>query len=80
MCLFLSLANLGMFSDNNTIIMANKPILYYVIRSPPCRAVLMASKAIGVELELKVTETWKRENRTPEFLKVSQKLMSRKLT
>lgn len=56
--------------------MASKPIFYYVLRSPPCRAVLMAAKAIGVELELKVTETWKGENRTPEFLKVTQLMVS----
>lgn len=56
--------------------MANKPILYYVKRSPPCRAVLMAAKAIGVELELKLTETAKKENRTPEFLKVCQPISS----
>lgn len=54
--------------------MANRPILYYVQRSPPCRAVLMAAKAIGVDLELKVTETAKKENRTPAFLKVCQSI------
>ncbi|XP_037045746.1 glutathione S-transferase 1-like [Bradysia coprophila] len=51
--------------------MAAKPILYYVKRSPPCRAVLMAAQAIGVELDLKVTETSKGENRTPDFLKMN---------
>lgn len=52
--------------------MTNKPILYYVNRSPPCRTVLMVAKAIGVDLELKLTLTAKGENRTPEFLKVSK--------
>lgn len=51
--------------------MSKRPILYYINRSPPCRTVLMAAKAIGVELELKLILTMKGENKTPEFLKVS---------
>lgn len=52
--------------------MTSKPILYYVNRSPPCRTVLMVAKAIGVELELKLTINANGDNRTPEFLKVSE--------
>ncbi|KAJ6642013.1 Glutathione S-transferase 1, isoform C [Pseudolycoriella hygida] len=51
--------------------MASKPILYYINRSPPCRAVLMAAKYIGVELDLKIIDSRKGENRTPQFLKMN---------
>lgn len=50
--------------------MSGRPILYFVKRSPPCRAVLLAAQAVGVELELKLTETRTGDNRTPAFLKV----------
>jgi len=51
--------------------MVGKPILYYINRSPPCRAVTLAAKAIGVELELKLTQNSKGDNRTPQFLKMN---------
>jgi glutathione S-transferase len=44
--------------------------LYYSLPSPPCRSVLLLAKALKLELNLKVTELSKGENRTPEFLKV----------
>lgn len=50
--------------------MAANPILYYFNRSPPCRAVTMAAKAIGIDLQLKTTQNSKGENMTPQFLKV----------
>jgi hypothetical protein len=44
--------------------------LYYVLASPPCRSVLLLAKALKIELNLKVTDLSKGENKTPEFLKV----------
>lgn len=43
---------------------------YYVPGSSPCRAVLLAAKAVGVDLNLKLTELMKGEHLTPEFVKV----------
>lgn len=50
--------------------MVTKPILYYAIRSPPSRSVLLVAKEIGLELDKKVVINNRGENRTPEFLKV----------
>lgn len=50
--------------------MSNKPVLYYVDLSPPCRSVLLTAAAIGVELELKKIDLLAGEHLTPEFLKV----------
>lgn len=44
--------------------------LYYVPGSAPCRAVLLAAKALGVELNLKYCDLMKGEHLTPEFIKV----------
>lgn len=45
--------------------------LYYLPGSSPCRAVLLAAKATGVELNLKFLDLMKGEHLTPEFIKVS---------
>lgn len=50
--------------------MAARPVLYYAPRSPPSRSVLLAARALNLDLELKLTINDKGENRTPEFLKV----------
>ncbi|KAJ8972606.1 hypothetical protein NQ314_000097 [Rhamnusium bicolor] len=44
---------------------------YYVPGSSPCRAVLLAAKAIGVDLNLKLTDLMKGEHLTPEFIKIN---------
>jgi hypothetical protein len=44
---------------------------YYTIASPPCRSVLLLAKTLGLELNLKKVDLLKREQHTPEFLKVS---------
>lgn len=44
--------------------------LYYVPGSAPCRAVLLAAKAIGVDLNLKHLDLMKGEHLTPDFIKV----------
>jgi glutathione S-transferase len=46
---------------------------YYIIESPPCRSVLLLAKALKIELNLKVTNLSKGENKTSEFLKVQYK-------
>lgn len=45
--------------------------LYYLPGSAPCRAVLMGAKAVGVELNLKLTDLLNGEHLKPEFLAVS---------
>lgn len=43
---------------------------YYTPGSAPCRAVLLAAKAVGVELNLKPLDLMKGEHLAPEFVKV----------
>lgn len=45
--------------------------LYYLPGSAPCRAVLLTAKAVGVELNLKLTNLMAGEHLTPEFLAVN---------
>ncbi|KAK6628457.1 Glutathione S-transferase 1, isoform D [Polyplax serrata] len=44
---------------------------YYVPGSSPCRAVLLTAKALGLEMNLKITDLMKGEHMTPEFLKMN---------
>lgn len=46
------------------------PTLYSCELSPPARSVLLAAKAIGLELNVVEVDLGKREQMTPEFLKV----------
>ncbi|GJQ67931.1 hypothetical protein Trydic_g16689 [Trypoxylus dichotomus] len=46
------------------------PVLYSVAASPPCRAVLMLAKAIGLPLEVKTLDLGKQEQLKPEFLEI----------
>lgn len=43
---------------------------YYVPGSAPCRAVQMTAKAVGVELDLQLTNLMAGEHLKPEFIKV----------
>jgi glutathione S-transferase len=43
---------------------------YYVPASAPCRTVLLAAKALGVDMNLKLTNLMAGEHLKPEFLKV----------
>nr|WGO51738.1 glutathione S-transferase delta 1 [Ectropis grisescens] len=45
--------------------------LYYSAASAPCRSVLLAAKALGLDLELKTLNVRAGENKTPEFLKLN---------
>lgn len=49
---------------------------YYLPGSAPCRAVRMAAKAVGVDLNLKLTNLMAGEHLKPEFLKVCSKSIS----
>jgi len=44
---------------------------YYVPGSAPCRSVLMTAKAVGVDLNLKLTNLMAGEHLTPEFIKMN---------
>jgi len=44
---------------------------YFLDGSSPCRSVLLVAKAVGVELNLKMTDLMKGEHMTPEFLKMN---------
>nr|AVZ44716.1 glutathione S-transferase 1 [Grapholita molesta]UYI58584.1 glutathione S-transferase 13 [Grapholita molesta]WDQ36037.1 glutathione S-transferase 1 [Grapholitha molesta] len=47
------------------------PDLYYVPGSAPCRAVLLAAKALNVTLNLKLVDLHKGEHLKPEYLKIN---------
>ncbi|XP_065073873.1 glutathione S-transferase 1-like [Ochlerotatus camptorhynchus] len=47
------------------------PILYTIHMSPPCRAVELCAKALGIELEQKVVNLLAGEHLKPEFLKMN---------
>jgi glutathione S-transferase len=44
--------------------------LYYVPASAPCRTVMLVARAVGVDLNLKLTNLMEGAHLTPEFLKV----------
>ncbi|CAH1107327.1 unnamed protein product [Psylliodes chrysocephalus] len=44
---------------------------YYVPGSAPCRNVLLTAKAVGVELNLKLTNLMEGKHLTPEYLKLN---------
>lgn len=46
-------------------------ILYYMFMSPPCRAVMITAKILGINLKLVECDVFKGDNKTPEFTKVS---------
>lgn len=45
-------------------------ILYSFDMSPPCRAVLLTAKAIGLDLDVRETDLFKKEHMTEKFLQV----------
>ncbi|CAH1154994.1 unnamed protein product [Phaedon cochleariae] len=60
---------LSVLTDKNRYIMTID--FYYLPGSAPCRNVLLAAKAVGVELNLKYTDIMKGEHLTPEFIKIN---------
>lgn len=47
------------------------PVLYYLPPSPPCRAVLLLARMIGVELEYKMLNVMEGEQLKPEFVELN---------
>lgn len=47
------------------------PVLYTQDISPPARSVLLTAAALGVELELKTIDLFKKDQLNPEYRKVS---------
>lgn len=47
------------------------PTLYYMEMSPPCRSVRLAAMAVGLPLDLKLTDVMKGETRTLEFMAIN---------
>ena len=45
--------------------------LHYMAISPPARAVLLAIRNLGVEVELAIVDLMKQEHLTPEFIKIN---------
>ncbi|EDW81100.1 uncharacterized protein Dwil_GK11876 [Drosophila willistoni] len=45
--------------------------LYYLPTSPPCRAVIMAAKAVGVDLKKTILNSLEGETLRPEFVKIN---------
>lgn len=50
---------------------------YYTPGSSPCRSVLLAAKAVGIELNLKQLDLMKGEHLKPEFVKVCNKSITK---
>lgn len=46
------------------------PVLYYVPPSPPCRAVLMLGKMLGIDFDLKLLNIQEGEQFKAEFVEV----------
>nr|QGZ00470.1 glutathione S-transferase delta1 [Glyphodes pyloalis] len=52
--------------------MPTQPIkLYYLPPSPPCRAVIMTARVLGVDLDLVVTNIMEGEHLMPEFIRMN---------
>lgn len=47
------------------------PILYHNALSPPSRTALLTIRNLGLEVEVKVIDTYKGEQNTPEYLKIN---------
>nr|XP_050029228.1 glutathione S-transferase 4-like [Dermacentor andersoni] len=47
------------------------PVLYNITGSPPCGFIRTLAKKLGVELELKNLDYFKKEHLTPEYLKIN---------
>ncbi|XP_064072480.1 glutathione S-transferase 1-like isoform X2 [Vanessa tameamea] len=52
--------------------MPTQPIkLYYLPPSPPCRSVMMTARALGIDLELVLTNIMEGQHKTPEYIKMN---------
>lgn len=46
------------------------PILHYAALSPPCRSVLLLSRILNIEFDLRVVDVLNGDNMKPEFIEV----------
>ncbi|KAJ6218594.1 hypothetical protein RDWZM_009751 [Blomia tropicalis] len=51
--------------------MEPKPVLYYMLESPPCRTVMLVARALNIDLEYKVVDLLKKEQLNENFLKIN---------
>lgn len=49
----------------------SKGVFYHNALSPPSRAALLTIRNLGLEVEVKVIDTYKGEQNTPEYLKIN---------
>lgn len=54
-----------------TSVIGMSPILYHNALSPPSRAALLAVRNLGLDVEVKVIDTYRGEQNTPEYLKIN---------
>lgn len=47
------------------------PVLYYLPPSPPCRAILLLGKMLGIDFELKVINILEGEQMKPDFVELN---------
>lgn len=47
------------------------PVLYHNALSPPSRTALLAIRNLGLEVDVKVIDTYKGEQNTPDYLKIN---------
>lgn len=52
--------------------MSERPTLYWMPESPPCRTIYAVAKLLGIEMNYKVIRLDKKEQMEPEFIKVNQ--------
>lgn len=50
--------------------MSEKPILYYIILSPPSRAVLLCGAELGIDFDLRVVNVLEGDTQKDEYLEV----------
>lgn len=53
------------------VLLKMSPILYHNALSPPSRAALLVTRNLGLDIEVKVIDTYKGEQNTPEYLKIN---------
>lgn len=67
----IQLANNAAARSSNSKMPATPIKLYYLLPSPPSRAVMMTAKVLGIELELNLTNIMEGAHMTPEYLKMN---------
>ena len=58
-------------SKINTDTTINKPILYYMIESPPCRTVIAVARLLKLDIELRSIDLSKNEQMNADFIRIN---------